>query len=419
MKSIDYLLIGGGLACEKAAQQIREHDRRGRVLIVGEEAHLPYNRPPLSKELVRGEVKPREIRLSSRLSYLRRRVGVLRSCTVDRLQLDVNSGTRYPHFAELSNGKEVRFRKALIATGGRPRRLEGVPGSDLANVLVLRSIDNAQRIASHAGAGKEVVVVGAGFIGVELAASLSQLGCTVTVVEQEERVWPSFAPEQLSSFMRSRLEEKGIAVRTGESVRAFHGSTALSSVELSSGEQLHADFACLACGIAPRLDLAEQAGLDVDDGLVVDEQLRSSHHDIYGAGDIARFRDPYFDVWRRVEHYGQAEYTGLLTGANMSGEERSYDLLTYVWSDVFDLHVEAAGLDREYDSVIVRGSFEDRKALLLLMRGGRLLGYVGVNASEADFGPLQLLIKRGADLSEAGETLGDPSKPLAPLLESA
>lgn len=419
MRSIDYLLIGGGLASVKAALQIREHDRRGTVLIVGEEPAFPYDRPPLSKEIIRRELSVKAIRCESRLSYLKHRIGVWRGSRVTRLQLDAAPGTRHPHRAELESGRRVRFAKALLATGGVPRKLEAVPGASLANVFALRSATDAQKIAAHARDGARAVVIGGGFIGVELAASLTQRGCAVTLVEQQDRLWPAFAPKELSDFLSDYLSARAVDVRCGDSVAAFHGSTALSSVQLRSGKQLQADFACVACGIVPRLELAEEAGLDVDDGLVVDEHLRSSHPDIFGAGDIARFHDPHFDISRRVEHYGQAEYTGLLAGANMSGEHRSYELLTYVWSDLFDLHIEAAGNESDYDRLIVRGSLEEKKALLLLLRNSRLMGYLGINASEADFGPMQLLIKRGTDLSGSLETLSDPTKPLAPLLQSS
>jgi NADPH-dependent 2,4-dienoyl-CoA reductase/sulfur reductase-like enzyme len=419
MKTVDYLLIGGGLASAKAARQIREQDKRGRIAIAGEEPQLPYDRPPLSKEIIRGELRPQEIRISGRFSYLTKRIAVWTKRRVTGLELDANPGRRYPHVASFENGKKVRFRKALLATGGTPCRLRGTVGSELANVFALRSVNDATRIAAHATQGARAVVVGGGFIGVELAASLSQRGCQVTLVEQASRLWPGFAPEALSSHLQSYLEHNGIGVRCNDSVRAFHGTTALSSVEFASGSHEGADFACIACGIDPRLDLAQAAGLEVNDGLVVDEQLRSSHEDIYGAGDIIRFYDPHFDEYRRVEHYGQAEYTGLLAGKNMAGADSAYDLLSYVWSDVFDLHIEAAGLEHGFESIVVRGSLEDQKALLLLIREGRILGYVGVNAGEADFGPLQMLIKRRVDVSSHRETLADPNKPLAPLLQSS
>ena len=417
MKSLDYLLVGGGLAAMKAATRIRDLDPKGSMLLVGEEPHAPYDRPPLSKELLRGEVRPKDIVCERRWFYLRRRIKMRTGARVVEFRMDANPEAARPHVARLSDGKQVAFRKALLATGGSPRRLEGVPGSKLAGVYVLRTVDHAQRIAARARQGAHAVVVGAGFIGLELAASLRQLGCEVTVLEQQPRVWAGFAPPEVSDYIERYLSEKGIGFRKEASLAAFHGTGEVSSVRTSGGEDLSCDFVCVCTGIEPRTELARSAGVDVDDGVVTDAQLRSSHADLYAAGDIAAVPDPYFNRRRRVEHYGQAEYTGLLAGENMTGGDRSYDLLSYLWSDMFDLHFEFAGDEHDYDEMVIRGDIEQNRALLLFLKEQRLSAYLGINAAEADFGPLQMVIKRGVDLSGARDQLTDPEFPLPKLLQ--
>ncbi|WP_455383726.1 NAD(P)/FAD-dependent oxidoreductase [Salinispira pacifica] len=431
MKKTTYLLIGGGVSSARAVESIRQLDRSGSITLVSRERELPYDRPPLSKELLRGEIRARDIRCKPRRYYWRNRVRFYAGRSVERLDPGGSARVAY-----LSDGTEIAFEKCLIATGAEPVRL-AAPGSDLSGIHTLRTLRDLRALradidAAIAGGrtGTPVVIIGAGFIGMEAAASLTSLGLSVTVVEREEQAWPGFADRATADRIAEYLRDRGVSFRFGETVTAFGGAPrekagtgamAVSTVTTSSGE-LPCAFVCLAVGVTPNVALGEAAGLAVDDGIVVDETMRARFTDgrpaegVYAAGDIARYPDPYFGESRRVEHYGQAEYTGLLAGMNMTGANRPYDLLTYVWSDLFDLHIEFAGSSAAAEKVLVRGSLEEHRFVSLYLSKGRLLAFLAVNWQEAEFGPLRFMIQQRTDLSEREGTLLDVEHPLAVLL---
>ncbi len=435
MERADYLLIGGGVASARAIRSIRQRDPDAAVVLVTEEDRLPYDRPPLSKEIIRGEVSPEEIVSQEDGFYPSNNVITLIGVKVTALKLGESR-----HTAVLSNGDSITFRKALLATGGVPRRL-GVPGEHRPGIHTLRNADDAVAIAEAAAAGRKAVIIGAGFIGVELAASLAQRGMEVSVVETAGELWSSFAPPEFAEVIRERCEREGITFHFGRRVESL-----LDGVVLDNGERLAASLVCVAVGIDPATELAAAAGLTIGDGVVVNEHLQTSHPDVFAAGDIAQFPDPYFGTQRRVEHYGHAEYTGLLAGENMTGETRPYALLSYLWSDVFDLHLEAAGEPRMAARFLRRepgapagatAEADGRPAgrldagasdaasdaappsftLMGLSDEGRLVAYMALNRPDGELAPMQMLIKKGIDLSGREDQLADPSLPLVQLLK--
>lgn len=453
MERADYLLIGGGLASARAIRSIRQREPDAAVVLVTEEDRLPYDRPPLSKEIIRGEVSPKEIVSEEDGFYPANDVTTLIGVKVTALELGESR-----HTAVLSNGDSLIFRKALLATGGVPRRL-GVPGENRPGVHTLRNADDAVAIAEAARNGGSAVIIGAGFVGVELAASLAQRGMAVSVIETARELWPSFAPPDLATVVRKRCEDEGITFHFGRRVERLE-----DSVVLDNGERLDASLVCVAVGIDPAIELAAAAGLTIGDGVVVNEHLQTSHPDVFAAGDIAQFPDPYFGTRRRVEHYGHAEYTGLLAGENMTGETKSYALLSYLWSDVFDLHLEAAGDPRMAARFVRRdpagggatagsgaagqpsagaagGSGTDGGGsdaategaggsgaaaaesappsfiLMGLSEEGRLVAYMALNRPDGELAPMQILIKKGLDLSGKEDRLADPSVQLVQLLK--
>jgi NADPH-dependent 2,4-dienoyl-CoA reductase/sulfur reductase-like enzyme len=408
MKSVKYVLIGGGLAAGQAAKQIREADATGPILLVGQEPHLPYDRPPLSKEFLRGE-KPREQLFFDAEAFYRDR-GIELALGVAVRELDSVDKT-----VRLANGDVVSFEKALISTGGRPVHLK-VPGADLPGVHYLRTLDDSAAIADEVAPGRRAVIVGAGFIGLELAASLTQKGIHVAVVEAAPHVWARFADPALAGFFQEHCARKGVAFYTGEKVAEIRGGSRPSSIATMAGRELPCDFVCVGVGIVPNVELAREAGLDVDNGVVVNEFLQSSHSDIYAAGDVAAYLDPLFGKRRRVEHWGHAEYSGQLAGRNMAGGREPYDLLTYVWSDVFDLHLEFAGDETGHDLVLVRGRQQDGAFTVLYLREGALRAYFAVNGDSRELPILQRLIRSGAILDGREEQLHDPAYAIAGLL---
>lgn len=408
MKSTKYLLIGGGLASNRAAKQIRKADANGSITLIGEEPYVPYDRPPLSKEFLRGE-KPKEAILLDPEQYFRDHdIDLVLGVAVQQIDL---ANKR----AVLANGETVAFEKALIATGGRPVRLK-LPGSDLPGVHYLRTLDDSATIRAGASPGKRAVLIGAGFIGMEVAASLTQQGVQVTVVEVQPHIWARFADATLAGFFQEYCADKGVTFHTNEMVTEIRGTDSPAAVFTRSGKEIPCDFVCIAVGIVPNVELARQAGLEVDNGVVVNEYLQTSHPDVYAAGDVANYLDPVFGKRRRVEHWGHAEYCGMLAAQNMAGAHKTYDLLTYVWSDIFGLHLQFAGDETEYDQVLLRGRFADKSFTVLFLKQQVLTAYFAVNTGAKDFLALQRLIRGKRDVRGKEPQLQDPAVPVKSLL---
>ncbi len=384
-RSVKYVLIGGGVAAGQAAKQIREADTSGPIVMVGQEPYAPYDRPPLSKEFLRGD-KPREqLFFDPEAFYRDRRIELVLGVAVR--ELDTARKT-----VRLTSGEVIAFEKALIATGGRPVQLK-IPGANLPGVHYLRTLDDSAAIAAEALPGRRAVIVGGGFIGLELAASLTQKGVHVAVVEAAPHVWARFADATLAGFFQDYCARKGVAFHTSQRVSEIRGDGRPAAVVTRDGLELPCEFVCIGVGIVPSVELAQMAGLAVDNGVVVNEFLQSSHADVYAAGDVANYLDPVFGKRRRVEHWGHAEYSGQLAGKNMAGAQEPYDLLTYVWSDIFDLHLEFAGDESEHDQVLVRGRREDGAFTVLYLKDSALRAYFAVNGESRELPTLQHLIR--------------------------
>ena len=400
MRTTKYLLIGGGLASSQAAKILAAKDPGAPVTLVCGEPHLPYDRPPLSKEFLRGEKTRDELTYDPASFFHENNIAVLLGESV--VKLDPNAKT-----ATLESGETIHFEKALIATGGAPIRLT-LPGSSLEGIHYLRRVDDALAIRAEAAPGKRAVVVGAGFIGMELAASLTRLGARVTVIEALPQIWARFLDATLAAHIRSYYEKKGISFLTGESVREFKGDTRVRKVVTNSGREIECDVVCVGVGIRPEVGIAQEAGLAVQNGIVVNERLQTSHPDIFAAGDAANYPDPIFGKRRRVEHWGFAEYTGQVAGLNMAGVEQTYDLLSYAWSDIFDLHIEFAGDDSEHDRVLVRGTLDAASFTVLYLKNDVLRAYFAVNTDSREFPALQKLIRQKTPLGGREAELRNP-----------
>jgi NADPH-dependent 2,4-dienoyl-CoA reductase/sulfur reductase-like enzyme len=369
---------------------------------------LPYDRPPLSKEFLRGLKTRAQITYDSPAFFEEKHIRTVLGDPV--VQLD--PGARK---ATLESGESFRFERALIATGGEPVRL-ALQGSSLAGIHYLRTLEDAEAIRSEATAGKRAVVIGAGFIGMELAASLTGLGVRATVVEALPHIWAKFLDRDLADHVRRYCEERGIAFLAGEKVREFRGDDRVRTVATLSGKEIECDFVCVGIGIRPRVELARSAGLEVQDGIVVNERFQTSHPDIFAAGDVANFPDPIFGKRRRVEHWGHAESSGQVAALNMAGQGQAYDFLSYAWSDVFDLHIEFAGDEGGHDQVVVRGAPESGSFTVLYLAGGVLTAYLAVNTRSREFPKFQKLIRRKTPLAGREDDLADPGFDLKTLI---
>jgi NADPH-dependent 2,4-dienoyl-CoA reductase/sulfur reductase-like enzyme len=403
-----YLLIGGGLASSQAARMIRRKDADRPITLVTSEMFLPYDRPPLSKEFLRGQKTREEITYDGAAALEEKKIDIVPGATVERLDLDAG-------IALLGSGERISYQTAFIATGGRPIRLN-MPGADLPQVYYLRNLDDAEAIGSQAQSGKKAVLIGAGFIGLEVAASLTAMGVQVTVVETAPHIWARFADATLAGYIQHYCSAKGITFLTSEMVSRITGEGKVTGVETKSGKNIPCDFVCIGVGIKPNVELAEASGLEVNNGIVVNEYLQTSHPDVYAAGDVVNYFDPIFGKRRRVEHWGHAEYGGQIAGMNMAGEAHVYNMLSYVWSDIFDLHLEFAGDESECDRTLIRGRMQDNSFILLFLKESCLTAYFSVNTNAREFRTYQRMIQQKTDLSGKEQALQDTNISVKDLL---
>ena len=398
--TIKYLIIGGGLAGHNAAAAIREKDTEGSILIVGAEPRKPYHRPPLTKEFMQGKDPLEKAYCSPEEFYTEKSIHLALGTVATKL--DASAKT-----VQLSDGSNVHYDKLLLATGGSPIRPDA-PGMDLPNVHLFRTMDDAAAVSAKATAGKRVVIVGGGFIGIELAASLTQRDVRATVIDGGPHIWSRFADQQLGGFFQSYCGQRGVIFLTSEKLVRIEGdSDGAKAVVTASGRSVPCDVVVVAIGIVPNVELAQQAGLQVDNGIVCNEYLQSSDASIYAAGDNCSFLDPYAQRRRRVEHWGQADYCGTLAGKNMAGGREAYDLLPYVFSDVFDLHLEFSGDEHQADRKLLRGEMSNKGFSVLYLKDNRLMAHFTVNLKRKQYGPLNKLIEKKVDLAGKEAQLQD------------
>ncbi len=327
MKNYKYVIVGGGMTTDAAVRGIRERDKNGNIAVLCGEKYPPYDRPPLSKKLWTG--KPLD--------------SIWRNTEQAKADLFLNtravSGDVAGKTITDNHGDVYRYEQLLLATGGVARRLPSAPD----DVIYFRTFDDYQRVRALADHKSEFVVIGGGFIGSEIAAALTTHGCKVTMVFPDSGIGARIYPPKLSEFLNSYFREKGVNVLTGEKVRALEKKGARFAVNTESGKVLSADAVVAGIGIEPEVTLAKSLGLKVDNGIVVNEELRATQPDTFAAGDVANFYSPALDIRRRVEHEDNANTMGAMAGRNMAGESEKYEHLPYFYSDLFDLGYEAVG----------------------------------------------------------------------------
>jgi 3-phenylpropionate/trans-cinnamate dioxygenase ferredoxin reductase component len=328
-----YLIVGGGMTGDSACRGIRDHDASGSIGLFAAESHEPYARPPLSKGLWKGKEESSIFRGTPELG-----VEVHSGRRVVELDLEAKTVTD-------DAGGDHAYETLLLATGGTPRQLPG--GAD--GVIYFRTLDDFRRLRDLAGDGVRAAVVGGGFIGSEIAAALATNGCDVTIVFPEAGIGSRLFPAGLASFVNDYYRKQGVTVLAEEKVAEISGS----SLRTESGATIDAEVIVAGLGIVPATDLAEAAGLEVDDGILVDEYGRAGgRDDVFAAGDVARFPVPALGGTRRVEHEDHANTHGKVVGENMAGAQTPYEHLPFFYSDLFDLGYEAVGdVDSRLDAV--------------------------------------------------------------------
>jgi 3-phenylpropionate/trans-cinnamate dioxygenase ferredoxin reductase subunit len=350
---------------------MREEGYEGRVVLVGEELHLPYERPPLSKEYLRGELAFEQALVRAFDFYadhdIETRLGVR------AVRLDPAA-----RIVELAGGERLQYEKVLIATGARNRRPD-IAGLGLEGVFDLRTVDDADRIRAEARPGRNAVVVGMGFIGSEVAASLRQLDVEVAVVAPGSAPLERVLGEEVGDVLAEIHREKGVGLLFGDSVDAFEGSNRVERVVTRAGRTIECDFAVIGVGVEPAAELAVATGVELDNGIVVDEYCRTSVEGVYAAGDVANHYHPVFERRIRVEHWDNALKHGPAAARNMVGKDEAYEDIPWFWSDQYDTNLQYAGFHTSWDELVVRGSLEERSFVAFYCTAGRVLAAVAVN----------------------------------------
>ena len=390
MGAYRYVIVGGGMTGDAACRGIRDHDPEGPIGLFGSESHEPYARPPLSKALWSGKEESSVFRGTPELG-----VEVHTGRRIVALDLGARTATD-------DAGTEHSYEKVVLATGGTPRRL---PSGGDDDVVYYRTLDDYRRLRSLAGDGVRVVVIGGGFIGSEVAAALASNGCAVTMLFPDAGIGARLFPEELSLFVNEYYREKGVTVLAGQLVE----NVGTGSVMTKDGTTIEADVIVAGLGILPATDLAEAAGLEVDDGVLVDELGRAGgRDDVFAAGDVARFPVPALGGTRRVEHEDHANTHGRVVGANMAGAGTPYDHLPFFYSDLFELGYEAVGdVDSRLDTV-AEWADPNRKGVVAYVDGdGKARGFLLWDA----WGK----VDSARELIRAGTVVG--AADLAPLLD--
>jgi 3-phenylpropionate/trans-cinnamate dioxygenase ferredoxin reductase subunit len=354
------LVIGGGLAGAKAAQGAREAGFDGRVWLVGDEPVPPYERPPLSKAILRGEQPLHSSRVHDEAYYSEHDVELVLEDAVVALDIGAKS-------ARLRSGRTLSFDTAVLATGAEPRRLD-LAGAGLPGVHYLRTVADAERLAAQLAAGTRVAVIGAGWIGSEVAASARVLGREVVMIEPGSLPLVNVLGGTVAAAFRDLHADHGVTLRFGTAPTAFRGNARVEEVVLDDGSTEAADVVVIGIGAAPRLGLARDAGLEVDDGVVVDEFLRTSAPGVFAAGDLAQAWHRRFEKHIRVEHWANALNQGHAAGVNAVADPAVYDRLPYFYSDQYDLGLEYVGYAERDSDVVIRGDLAKREFIAFYHR---------------------------------------------------
>jgi 3-phenylpropionate/trans-cinnamate dioxygenase ferredoxin reductase subunit len=405
MSDRTFVIVGAGLAGAKAAQELREQGFEGRVVLIGAEAEPPYERPPLSKEYLRGEAEREKARVHDDGFYDEQRIELLTETIVSAI--DPGAGT-----VTVGDQRELAFERLLLATGAQPRRLQ-IPGSQLDGVHYLRTLADCDVLRERLAAGGRVAVVGAGWIGSEVAASARQRGLEVTLIDPlalpNERI---FGPE-IGEFYREVHAQHGVNLMLGDGVDAFEGDTAVARVRTASGRTVDCDFVVVGVGVTPGVELADAAGLQVDNGIVVDQRLRTSSPNVFAAGDAARAWHPFYRERIRVEHWANALNQGPVAACAMLDQDVSYDHIPYFFSDQYEVGMEYSGYATDWDEVVFRGDRDGGEFVAFWLKDGRILAGMNVNVWDVNE-HVQALIRSRLPVDKAA--LQDPDTPLESLL---
>jgi 3-phenylpropionate/trans-cinnamate dioxygenase ferredoxin reductase subunit len=386
------VIVGAGHGAGQVAASLRQRKYSLPVTIIGEEPWYPYQRPPLSKKYLAGEMPAERLYFKPESFYEAQGITVRRSTRVtgiDRDQCQVLVDT----------GESVPYDQLVLATGSRARRI-GTPGGDLEGIHYLRGIGDVDAIREGFVPGRRIAIVGAGYIGLEVAAVAATAGLDVTVIEMAERVMSRVVSVEISEFYQRVHHTRGVDIRLSTSIEALTGPGVVDGVTLSGGEHLPADIVVVGIGIVPNVELASGCGLDTDDGIVVDDHCRTSDPLVYAIGDCTRHPNALLGRTLRLESVHNALEQAKTAAANICGDDLSYAQVPWFWSDQYDLKLQIAGLAQGYDETVIRGDPEAHAFACLYLREGRFIAIDAINRPK-DFIQAKPLIAAHAEIPPA------------------
>jgi 3-phenylpropionate/trans-cinnamate dioxygenase ferredoxin reductase subunit len=400
-----FVIVGASLAGAKAAETLREEGFDGRVAVVGAERHRPYERPPLSKDYLQGSAERDSVYVHEEGFYGDQEIELLRGREVTAMDPARRTAT-------LGDGETLAWDCLLLATGSAPRSLP-IPGADLEGVHLLRTLDDSDRLREVVAAGGRLVVIGAGWIGSEVAASARSGGMEVTIVERQSVPLQGVLGAEVGAMYAGVHRDHGVELLTDAGVDAIEGDGRAERVRLAGGRTIDCAAVVVGVGAAPRTELAEAAGLAVDNGVLVDATLRAGDADVFAAGDVANAEHPFFERRVRVEHWANALNQGPAAARAMLGRNQPYERLPYFFSDQYDVGMEYSGLADPDARVVVRGDLAAREAVVFwLGDDGSVLAGMNINVWDVNE-HVQALIRSRAAVDPA--RLADPDVPLEQL----
>ena len=398
------VIVGASLAGAKAAETLRTEGFEGRVVLIGEETQRPYERPMLSKEYLRGDKPAAKLYVHDEGFYAEHDIELLTGARVASVDPAA-------HEVAFADGSRMPYSRLLLSTGAAPRRLP-LPGADLPGVRYLREMGDSDALRTAITAASRVVVIGAGWIGCEVAASARQLGAEVAIVAPAAAPLERVLGPELGRVYRDLHAERGVDLHLSTQIEAIVGSGAAQGVRTTGGSVIEGDLVVVGVGASPRDELARAAGLTLENGIAVDEFLRTSAPEIFAAGDVAATWNPMYNKRIRMEHWANALNQGQTAARNMLGQDTAYTKLPYFYSDQYDLGMEYNGYASDWDHVVLRKGTSVLEFIAFWLKDGRVLA--GMNANVWDQGDaIKALVRGGATVD--ADRLADPSVPLADL----
>ena len=367
------VIVGTGQSAMQCALTLRRNKFKGRIILVGKERHLPYQRPPLSKEFLSGEATLERVYMKSKEFFDQNEVEIIFST-------EVNSIDRKNKSLALSNGEDLSYKNLVLATGSRVRKLN-VEGSHLSNINYLRTIEDANKLKEYFKFGKKLVIIGAGYIGLEVAAVAIEKGLNVTLVEMADRVMSRTVDPIISDYFENLHRNKGVEIILETALEKFEGNNKVKKVNCTTGKVLEADGVVVGVGILPNQEIAKSAGLKCNNGILVDEYGRTEDTSIFACGDCTNHPNPSLNKYLRLESVHNALEQAKTVALSLVGKQEKYDQIPWFWSDQYNEKLQIVGLSGSHDEIVTRGSLKKGSFTLFYLKKGELIAADSVNNS--------------------------------------